>query len=176
MNEYGPVISLSHLEMVLRQNMVEEDSTVGSGNAKQISRTIKLPPGSLANAATIAALPYNTIFHESIHAVEEQQGETSWSWTAEDWSERNAYWVERHSSVYVPTLRAIENSTRAGNLVKAREAVDALRQLYALGVPESNGTYPRPDPTGMTLLRAAGFNFDLEAAIREIERRTGVTF
>lgn len=159
--------------MVLRKNAIEEDPSVLPGNAKHINRTIKVAPGSLAN---LASLDYQAVFHESIHAIEEEQGDTSYLWTPGDWSERNAYWIERHCSQWVTKLRQIETLARAGRIADARRVVANLRRDFAAGVPESNATYPRPDQTGMNILRTAGYNFDLEAALRDIQTRTGVTF
>jgi hypothetical protein len=175
LNAYGQVIDINYLANVLRQNTVAEDPSVGAGEAKHLDHVIQLAPGSLGSAAAIAGLNYATVFHESIHAVEEFNGETSTIFSSKDWSERNAYWMEFHWTTWVPRLHHLEHEIRAGRVNVARQRVTIIRRDYAAGVGGVNPGYPQPDAAGMTILRNAGFTFDLEAAIREIQRRTGVT-
>jgi hypothetical protein len=173
LNRYGQVINVGYLEQVLRKNKVAESSKVGPGNARHINQTIELSQGTLASPASIAALDYIMVFHESIHAVEEDQGETGGSG---NWAERNAYWMEFHASRWAPRLRQIETTVQQGNIQLARRQFALFETQYQAGAPDMNPEYPNPDPTGMAILRAAGFSFDTRQAAREIERLTGRQF
>jgi hypothetical protein len=175
LNRYGQVIDINYLAWVLRQNCRVQlapgqkpswgsKSALNAGDAAHLSHCIYDVPVASAS----------TIFHESIHAIEEINGEGGGG--ADDRGERNAYFMEAHWTRWVRRLVVVESLVRQNRLDAARNEFMAVRQDWFRGVPDSNRTFPRPDASGMAILRRAGYRFDIDSAGAEIERLTGVRF
>ncbi len=175
LNRYGQVIDTQYLAWALQQNCYKQlspgqkpsygsKSALYEGEAAHLEHCIyDVPP----------AAP-STIFHESIHAIEELNGDTAGG--ASDFGERDAYFMAAHWTDWVPNLRTVESLVRQNRLDEARNLFARTRQSWYQGVPTSNKTYPRPDVSGMNIMRRAGYRFDIDAAGQEIERLTGVRF